>query len=138
MASNKSMQELSGLGWLDYSSISEAVANLSGSKRNSYQKWTDKQRLQIGKYTAENGSAAATRKFTTKQNSLNKSTIRRFCNLYKRELERTSKEKPKIKSALKCLLRGWLLLLGSQDEIIFVDNQKQMRTYFVSYCHYYC
>ena len=30
MASNKSTQELSGLGSLDYSSVSEAVANLSG------------------------------------------------------------------------------------------------------------
>ena len=72
MASNKSTQELSGLGSLDYSSVSEAVANSSGSKRNC-QKWTDKQRFQIGKYAAENGPAVAARKFTTKQNPLKES-----------------------------------------------------------------
>ena len=74
MASNKSTQELSGLGSLDYSSVSEAVANSSGSKRN-YQKWTDKQRFQIGKYAVENGPAAAARKFTTIQNPLKESII---------------------------------------------------------------
>ena len=52
MASNESTRELSGLGSLDYSSVNEAVTNLSGSKRNSYQKWTDKQGFQIGKYAA--------------------------------------------------------------------------------------
>ena len=81
-------------------------------KKNSYQKWTDKQRFQIGKYAAENDLAAAARKFTTKQNPLNESTVRRFCNLYKRELEQASKEKREIKSALKCLPRGRPLLLG--------------------------
>ena len=49
MASNESTRELSGLGSLDYSSVNEAVTNLSGSKRNSYQKWTDKQGFQCGK-----------------------------------------------------------------------------------------
>ena len=80
MSSNKSMQDFSGLGSLDYSYVSEAVANSSGSKRNSYQKWHDKQRFQIGEYAAENGPAAAARKFATKQNPLNRSTVR-SCNL---------------------------------------------------------
>ena len=115
MASNKSTQELSRLGSLNYSSVSEAVTNSSGLKRNSYQKWTDKQRFQIGKYAAKNGPAAAARKFTTKQNPLNKNTVQRFCNLYKRELEQASKEKQELKSALKCLPRERLLLLGSLD-----------------------
>ena len=106
MASNKSTQELSGSGSLDYSSVIKAVTNSSFSKRNSYQKWTDKQRFQIGKYAAENGPAAPSRKFTTKQKPLNESTVRRFCSLYKRELEQTSKEKREIKSVLKCLPRG--------------------------------
>ena len=118
MASNKSTQELSGLGSLDYSSVSEAVANLSGLKRNSDQKWTDKQWFQSGKCTAENGPAAAARKFTTKENPLNESTVRRFCNLYKRELEQASKEKLEIKSALKCLPRRRPLLLGLLDEMV--------------------
>ena len=118
MASNKSMQELSGLRSLDYFSLSEAVANSSGSKRNSYQKWTDKQRSQIGKYAAENGPADAARKFTTKQNPLNESTVRRFFNLYKKELEQASKEKREIKNPLKCLPRGRPLLLGSLEEMV--------------------
>ena len=113
MASNKSMQELSGFGSPDYFSVSEAVTNSSGSKRNPYQKWSDKQRFQIGKYAAENGPIAATRKFTTKQNPLNESTVRRFRNLYKRELEQASKEKREIKSALICIPRGRPYLLGS-------------------------
>ena len=112
MAPNKSTQELSGLELLDYSSVSEAVINSSGSKRNSYQKWTDKQRFQIGKYAAENGPAAAARKFRTQQNPLNESNVQRFCNLYKRDLEQASKEKQEIKSALKCLPRRRSLLLG--------------------------
>ena len=116
MVFNKRTQELSGLGSLDYLSVIEPVANLSGLKINSYQKWTDKQRFQIGKYAAENGPTAAARKFTTKQNPLIENTARRFCNLYKRELEQPSKEKREIKSALKCLPWGRPLLLGSLDE----------------------
>ena len=117
MASNKSTQELSGSGSLDYSSVIKAVTNSSVSKRNSYQKWTDKQRFQIWKYAAENGPAAPSRKFTTKQKPLNESTIQRFCNLYKRELEQTSKEKREIKSVLKCLPQGRPLFL-SLDEMV--------------------
>ena len=139
MSSNKSMQDFSGLGSLDYSYVSEAVANSSGSKRNSYQKWTDKQRFQIGKYAAENDLAAAARKFTTKQNPLNESTVRRFWNLYKRELEQVSKEKRETKSALKCLPLGRPLLLGSLNEMI----QRYLlatrsKAYFVSHRHCYC
>ena len=115
IASNKNTQNLSGLGLLDYSSVGEAVANLSGSKINFYQKWTEKQRFQIGKYAAENGPAAVARKLTTKQNPLNESTVRRFCKM---ELEQASKEKRKIKSTLKCLPRGRPYLLGSLDEMI--------------------
>ena len=107
------MQELSSLGSLGYSSVSEAVTNSSGSKRNPYQKCTDKQRFQIGKYAAENGPIATARKFTTKQNPLNESTVRIFCDLYKRELEQASKERREIKSALKCIPRGRPYLLGS-------------------------
>ena len=70
------------------------------------------------KNAAKNGPAAAARKFTTKQNPLNESTVRRFCNLYKRELEQASKEKREIKSALKCLPRGRPLLLGLLDEMV--------------------
>ena len=133
------MQDFSGLGSLDYSYVSEAVANSSGSKRNSYQKWTDKQRFQIGKYAAENDLAAAARKFTTKQNPLNESTVRRFWNLYKRELEQVSKEKRETKSALKCLPLGRPLLLGSLNEMI----QRYLlatrsKAYFVSHRHCYC
>ena len=118
MASNKSTQELSGLGSLDYFSVGETAANSSGSTKNSYQKWTDKQRFQIGKYAAESGPKAAARKFTTKQNPLNESTVRIFWNLYKRELEQASKENREIKSALKCLHLGRPLLLGSLNEIV--------------------
>ena len=118
MASSKSTQELSGSGSLDYSPAIKAVTNSSVSKINSYQKWTDKQRFQIGKYPAENGPAAPSRKFTTKQKPLNESTVRRFCNVCKRELEQASKEKREIKSVLKCLPRGRPLFLGSLDEMV--------------------
>ena len=81
MASDTNSQKLSGLGSLDFSSVSKAVANSSGSKRKSYQKWTDRQRFQIGKYAAENGPAATAKKFTTEMSPLNESTVRRFRNL---------------------------------------------------------
>ena len=53
-----------------------------------------------------------------KQNPLNESTVRRFFNLYKKELEQASKEKREIKNALKCLPRGRSLLLGSLEEMV--------------------
>ena len=75
MASDTSSQKLSGSGSLDFSSVSKAVANSSGSKRKSYKKWTDRQRFQIGKYAAENGPAATAKKFTTEMSPLNESTV---------------------------------------------------------------
>ena len=44
--------------------------------------------------------------------------MRRFCNLYERELEQARKENQEIKSALKCLPRGRTLWLGSLDEMV--------------------
>ena len=43
------------------------------------------------------------RKFTTKTNPLNESTVRRFNNLYKNEIQQALKEKRDVKNELKIL-----------------------------------
>ena len=92
-------QKESGLGIVDFEAVTEAVTtstNTSNRKKN-YNHWTDKERFTIGKYAAENGHAATARKFSRKEKPLNESTVRRFCNHYKKELKQSVDEKREIK-----------------------------------------
>ena len=66
-------------------------------KRGPYYRFTQKERLKIGKYAAENGTAAAVRKFnrrTTVTKPLNESTVRGL----KRKYEDALKEKKRTMS----------------------------------------
>ena len=62
-------QKESGVGMVDYSAVTEAVKSSSkkSSRKESYTHWSNKERLTIGKYAAENGHAATVRKFSSKK-----------------------------------------------------------------------
>ena len=84
--------------------VTEAVASSSNAnKRKPYQRWTKEQRFKIGKYAAENGPAAAAKKFTSEKNQLNESIVRRFYKLYKDEIKQAIKEKRDVKRELNVL-----------------------------------
>ena len=95
MASDTNSQKLPGLGSLDFSSISKAIANSSGSKRKSYQKWTDRQRFQIGKYVAENAPGATAKKFTSEMSPLKKAPFEDLEIFTKRKLNKLPKKNGK-------------------------------------------
>ena len=72
-------------------------AQKSGQKRGPYYRFTQEERLEIGKYAAQNGTAAAVRKFnqrTTVTKPLNESMVRGL----KRKYEDTQKEKKRTVS----------------------------------------
>ena len=99
--------------------VTEAVASSSDTnKRKPYQRWTKEQSFKIGKYAAENGPAAAARKFTSEKTQLNESTVRRFCKLYKDEIKQAVKEKHEVKRELNVSPRGSPLLLCSLDQMV--------------------
>ena len=99
--------------------VTEAVESCSNTKkRKPYQRWTNEERFKIGKYAAENGPAAAARKFTNKKNPLNESSVRRFSMLYKDEIKQAAKEKRDANRELNVLPRGRPLLLGSLDQMV--------------------
>ena len=53
---------------LDYHASVQAIADSTNSKKiNSYCRWSDKDRFQIGKYAAVHGASAAGKKFATKE-----------------------------------------------------------------------
>ena len=70
---------------IDCHAVTEVVTTCSkkSKRKKSYIHWSDKERLSIRKYAAENGHAATVRKFTKKEKPLNESTVRRFCKRYK-------------------------------------------------------
>ena len=67
---------------LDYHASVQAIADSTNSKKiNSYCRWSDKDRFQIGKYAAVHGASAAAKKFATKDKPPNESSARRFSAL---------------------------------------------------------
>ena len=112
-----SLQLQSGLGVLDYEVCMKATDTIS-TKRKNYQRWSDKERFQIGKYAALNGPVTAAKKFGTKDKPLNESSARRFANSYREELARAKKENRDVCKGLKILPRGRPLLLGSLDQVV--------------------
>ena len=92
---NLATQDGSGLGVIYYRAFVETVKSAKANKRKYQHRWTGKVRCSIGKHTAENGHAAAARKF--KEKSLNESTARGFAKLYKTD-KRCSKRK-----TVKCI-----------------------------------
>ena len=88
------------------------------SKRKSYQKWSDKERYDIGKYASLHGPVPAAKKFGTKEKPLNESSARRFAKLYQEELATAKKQNCEVSKGLKILPRGRPLLLGSLDQMV--------------------
>ena len=80
-----------GLGAIDFENAVSAVSNSKSEKRKLYRKWSRKERFVIGKCAAINGPAAAAKNFGSKSRSINESTVRGFCAMYKAELEKARK-----------------------------------------------
>ena len=76
----------SGLGVMDYRACSEASTNITSNGLKNYQKWSENDRYEIGKYAAIHGSRAVRRKFHTKEKSLSESNVQRFSKLYKEKI----------------------------------------------------
>ena len=113
-------QSESGLGTLDYEASIQAIANSAATskKRKSYNRWSDKDRFNIGKYAAVYGATAAAKKFATEDRPLNESSTRRFSALYKEELKKSKKDERDPRTELAVLPRGRPLLLGSSDQMV--------------------
>ena len=73
---------------LDYEACVQARSEATTKKKTSYNRWSDKDRFQIGKYASIHGSSAAAKKFSPKEKPLNESSARQFSALYKEELEK--------------------------------------------------
>ena len=112
------MHRESGLGLLDFQACLDANKTATRQKRNSYQKWTEVERYEIGKYASIYGHANAVRKFQTESRPLNESTVRRFSKLYQEEIENARKQNRAVSNRLEKLQRGRPLLLGTLDEMV--------------------
>ena len=108
--------EETGLGIVDHANVVAATKEQyeNDSKRSSYVKYTENERFMIGKYSNENGSAAATRKFRTRFPNLNESTVRGFQKKYRAKLHEAAKQGKSIekKGLGGDIKRGRPLLLG--------------------------
>ena len=106
------------LSAIDFEAVESQVAN--DSKRKSYIKWTDKNRYDIGKYSAEYGTAAAIRKFRKNFPKIKESTAREFRKKYEEELREAKKEgREPSKSLQKYQSQtGRPLLLGDFDSMV--------------------
>ena len=86
--------EETGLGAVDHANVVAATTEQyeNGSKRSSYVKYSENERFMIGKYSNENGSAAATRKFRKRFPNVNESTVRGFQKKYRAKLHEAAKQ----------------------------------------------
>ena len=65
------------LGSVYYAAVTNVVKSAKSNIRKLCQRWTNVEKYGIGKYAAENGYAAAARKF--KENNFNESTTKGIC-----------------------------------------------------------
>ena len=114
----QSVRMESGLGVTDYRACSEISTNITSNRTKNYRKWSQKERYEIGKDAAINGSRAAERKFHTKEKPLSESNARRFSKLYKEEISKAQKNNRDVNRNLSVLPRGRPLLLGSLDQMV--------------------
>lgn len=92
-------QNESGLGSVDYNSVTEEVENsLNTKRRKEYQTFTAEERYQIGKYASEHGNSAAMRYFKFKH--LKESTVRTFKSKYRIQAKSDVRNKRSPKKAL--------------------------------------
>ena len=75
------------LGKVDFEVVMQSVEEvLSSNKRGRYNKFTDTDRYQIGKYASENGPARAVTHFEKKFPRLNESSVRDMKRKYEDEI----------------------------------------------------
>ena len=69
----------------DYLAVTEDVMSCTrkGNRKESYTHWSNKEKLVIENYAAENGYAATIQKFANKEKPLNEDTVKKFCKRYK-------------------------------------------------------
>ena len=108
---------VSGLGIVDEHAISTANAQTSTS-RGKYKIYSDEDRYHIGKYTSENGPAAAVRRFKSKFQGINESTCRSIKKKYEKTLDANKRNKQLQKTKLPSVRRGRPLLLGKLDQMV--------------------
>ena len=108
------------MGFVDIAAISQETKSVKKKRNSSYTKWSEKDRYLIGKYAAENGVAAAVRKFKRQFQTLNESTVRSFRKKAEEEIKQASKERREPKKALSKYSSptGRPLLLGEFDSMV--------------------
>ena len=77
-------------------------------------KYTPEERLNIGKYAIEMGTAAAVRKFRKERPKLNEITVRTFAKKYK-NMKLAAQGKRAANGKMEILKRGGPLVLGKAD-----------------------
>ena len=104
------------LGAIDFQRVQDSVAVVIPKKRGKYEKYTDKERYDIGKYGSEYGATAAVRKFKKDYPSLNGSTVRCMKKKYEDLLKynRSGITEKVIKNRSK----GRPFMLGPIDEMV--------------------
>ena len=101
--------------------IRDHVASPENEKRKSqYQRWSDNDRYEIGKYAADNGNIKAVRNFEKKFPTLSESTVRSFKKRYYEQLTQKSKEEAEKERIIKKYTKktGRPYLLGELDEMV--------------------
>ena len=101
-----------GLGDVD-NHVLNAIKDSKSFLRGAYKSYTAKDRFIIGEYAAENGHAAAVRRFCSVYEKINESTVRSFTSKYKATLydPENNREIPSNK-------RGRPLRLGPVDNMV--------------------
>ena len=94
-----------------------ASANVVSKKRKAYTAFSDETRADIGRYAAENGNAAALKKFRSDIPDLGESTVRLFKKRYLEEVRKVSRGERVYK--IRSRKRGRPLELGKE-----LDNRE--------------
>lgn len=85
---------------VDFDVIKTAVTEEKQPAKTTYFKWKDTDRYDVGKYSSENGQAAAVRQFKRKFPKLNESTARYFKKRYERSLNESKENETTPRKAL--------------------------------------
>ena len=107
-------QTESSLGIVEYASVTRSVRE-AHPKRGQYQRFSDEDRFEIGKYAALHGPMSTVIKFKKTHPQLKESTVRTFREKYHSSLK-AKKAGTTITKKLPSLKRGRPLLLGNIDE----------------------
>ena len=108
------LQKESNLGVVEYKSVRKFTSE-ANHLRGHYQRFSDEDRLTIGKYAAVHGPMATIKKFKAKFPYLKESTARTFRKKYPNTLKRNKGSSSTVKK-LATMTRGRPLMFGKLDE----------------------